>query len=65
MGKKKGKIKKVPSNGGEALKSDLMGLLEKRRCQKFFSYCEKFDINKPETHKKYDVKNMKFGELTK
>lgn len=33
-----GKIKKVPGNDKEALTSDLMGLLEKRRCQKFFKY---------------------------
>jgi len=32
------KIEKVPSNDKEALKSDLMGLFEKRRCQKFFKF---------------------------
>jgi Rab GDP dissociation inhibitor len=31
-------IAKVPSNDTEALKSDLMGLLEKRRCKNFFVY---------------------------
>ena len=35
---KGGKIKKVPSNGKEALSSSLMGLFEKRRCQKFFTF---------------------------
>jgi len=30
------KIAKVPANDKEALKSDLMGLLEKRRCKNFF-----------------------------
>jgi Rab GDP dissociation inhibitor len=30
------KICKVPATGEEALKSDLMGLLEKRRCKNFF-----------------------------
>ncbi len=30
------KIEKVPSNDKEALKSDLMGLFEKRRCKNFF-----------------------------
>lgn len=33
-----GSIAKVPANDGEALKSDLMGLLEKRRCRNFFIY---------------------------
>jgi len=32
------KIFKVPTNDKEALHSDLMGLFEKRRCQKFFKY---------------------------
>lgn len=36
---KKGSIiAKVPSNDSEALKSDLMGLMEKRRCKNFFVY---------------------------
>jgi len=29
-------IAKVPCNGSEALNSDLMGLMEKRRCKNFF-----------------------------
>ena len=57
----KGVIKKVPSNNKEALKSDLMGLFEKRRCQKFFKYVENLDLNKKETIK-YDI-NLKFGQL--
>jgi len=32
------KIEKVPANDKEALKSDLMGLFEKRRCKNFFQY---------------------------
>lgn len=30
------KIEKVPANDKEALKSDLMGLFEKKRCRNFF-----------------------------
>jgi Rab GDP dissociation inhibitor len=30
------KISKVPATDKEALNSDLMGLLEKRRCKNFF-----------------------------
>lgn len=33
-----GKIEKVPATASEAVKSDLMGLFEKRRCQKFFLF---------------------------
>jgi len=32
------KIRKVPGNDSEAFKSDLMGLLEKRRCQKLYKF---------------------------
>lgn len=31
-------IAKVPANDSEALKSSLMGLMEKRRCKNFFQY---------------------------
>jgi Rab GDP dissociation inhibitor len=44
-----GTICKVPSNDGEALKSDLMGILEKRRCKNFFIYVQNFNINDPKT----------------
>lgn len=37
-----GSIKKVPGNDKEALKSDLMGILEKRRCQKLFKFIQEF-----------------------
>lgn len=30
------KIEKVPANDKEAMSSDLMGLMEKMRCKKFF-----------------------------
>ena len=35
--KAKGVIHKVPATTAEAVKSDLMGLLEKRRCKNFFN----------------------------
>jgi len=34
---------KVPGNSSEALKSDLMGLFEKRRCKNFFQFITKYD----------------------
>ena len=33
-----GKIKKVPGNDAEAIKSSLMSLFEKRRCHKFYQF---------------------------
>lgn len=33
-----GKVLKVPGNDSEAIKSSLMGMLEKRRCHKFYKF---------------------------
>jgi Rab GDP dissociation inhibitor len=45
-----GKVYKVPSTGAEALKSSLMGILEKRRCQKFLEYIGEWEESNPKTH---------------
>ena len=47
---KGGYISKVPATDYEALKSDLMGFLEKRRAQKFFAYCSNYDEKNASTH---------------
>ena len=44
------KIFKVPVTPKEALSSDLMGLLEKRRCQKFLEAVQNFEEGKPKTY---------------
>jgi Rab GDP dissociation inhibitor len=44
------KIAKVPVTPKEALSSDLMGLMEKRRCQKFMEVMQNFEENNPKTH---------------
>ncbi len=48
--KAKGAIYKVPATSSEALKSDLMGLLEKNRCRKFFMFVQDFEEKDPKTH---------------
>jgi len=58
-----GKIHKVPSDETEALKSSLMGLLEKRRCAKFFVYAQDYKPEDPKTHQGYDLTKMTMGEL--
>eukprot|EP00762_Andalucia_godoyi_P001849 ANDGO_06025.mRNA.1 Guanosine nucleotide diphosphate dissociation inhibitor 1 len=60
---KKGKVHKVPATDGEALKSPLMGLFEKRRCAKFLSFVADYDEANPSTQK-YDAK-MQMSELYK
>lgn len=46
------KIAKVPVTPKEALSSDLMGMMEKRRCQKFMEAMQNFEENNPKTHEK-------------
>ncbi len=56
FGKAKGVICKVPANGSEALKSDLMGLFEKNRCRKFLQFAQDFEMKDPKTYGGYDPK---------
>jgi len=60
-----GKVYKVPSTSAEALKSSLMGILEKRRCAKFLEYVGDYDEEDPKTHKGYDLKKMTAAALFK
>jgi len=43
------KVSKVPANETEALKSDLLGMLEKRRFKNFLNFVDKFDQDDPTT----------------
>jgi len=51
-----GKVHKVPSSSGEALKSPLMGLFEKRRCGKFLEFVGEYEEDDPKTHQGMDMK---------
>ena len=55
----------MPANDVEALKSDLMGLLEKRRCKKFFVYVQNYNPADIKTHDsnlyKKNIKKAKFN----
>ncbi|PGH17842.1 hypothetical protein AJ80_04665 [Polytolypa hystricis UAMH7299] len=46
----KATVAKVPSDAGEALRSSLMGLFEKRRAKKFLEWVGEFDQENPSTH---------------
>ncbi|KAI7521308.1 secretory pathway gdp dissociation inhibitor, partial [Hortaea werneckii] len=46
----KATVAKVPSDAGEALKSPLMGLFEKRRARSFLNWVAAFDEANPSTH---------------
>eukprot|EP01118_Nematostelium_gracile_P000458 TRINITY_DN1050_c0_g1_i1.p1 TRINITY_DN1050_c0_g1~~TRINITY_DN1050_c0_g1_i1.p1 ORF type:complete len:443 (+),score=148.94 TRINITY_DN1050_c0_g1_i1:62-1390(+) len=58
-----GKVYKVPSTGAEALKSSLMGILEKRRCQKFLEYIGEYEENNPKTHQGLNLKKNTIKEV--
>jgi len=58
-----GKVYKVPSTGAEALKSSLMGILEKRRCQKFLEYVGEWEEENPKTHQGMDLKKNTIKEV--
>lgn len=47
----KATVAKVPSDAGEALKSPLMGIFEKRRMKSFIEWVGAFDLKDPATHK--------------
>ncbi|KAK5118454.1 hypothetical protein LTR62_002968 [Meristemomyces frigidus] len=46
----KATVAKVPSDAGEALRSPLMGLFEKRRARNFLNWVAAFDEANPSTH---------------
>jgi len=61
-----GKIYKVPSTSGEALKSSLMGILEKRRCGKFLEFVGDADEKDSSKNKeKFDLSKMNSKEVFK
>jgi Rab GDP dissociation inhibitor len=50
----KATVAKVPSDTGEALRSSLMGMFEKRRMKSFVEWVATFDVADPATHKGED-----------
>ncbi|KAJ8477693.1 hypothetical protein OPV22_021420 [Ensete ventricosum] len=59
----KGKIHKVPATDMEALKSSLMGLLEKRRARNFFIYVQNYDESDPKTHQGLNLSRVTTRQL--
>lgn len=58
-----GKVYKVPSTGAEALKSSLMGMLEKRRCQKFLEFVAEYEEENPKTHQGFNLRKATAKEI--
>jgi Rab GDP dissociation inhibitor len=59
----KATVAKVPSDAGEALKSPLMGIFEKRRMKSFIQWVGTFDPKDPATHKGLDIQNCSMKEV--
>jgi len=51
-------VAKVPSDAGEALRSPLMGIFEKRRARNFLSWVAAFDEANPSTHNGMQAHNV-------
>uniref|UniRef100_A0ACD5XEK1 Uncharacterized protein n=2 Tax=Avena sativa TaxID=4498 RepID=A0ACD5XEK1_AVESA len=58
-----GKIHKVPATDVEALKSNLMGLFEKRRARKFFIYVQDYEEDDTKSHERLDLHKVTTKEL--
>ena len=56
---------KVPANDTEALKSSLMGLMEKKRCMNFYKYLEAVELEDKSTWKDRDLETMPMIDLYK
>ena len=58
-------IHKVPANDSEALKSNLMGLWEKKRCRNFFVYVQDLEVDEPKTWKDLNLGKVEMSEVFK
>lgn len=58
-------IHKVPANDTEALKSGLMGLMEKRRCRNYYIFVQDYDENNAKTYGDFDPKRREQADLYK
>ncbi|KAF1960574.1 rab GTPase activator [Byssothecium circinans] len=59
----KATVAKVPSDAGEALRSPLMGLFEKRRARNFLEWVGAYKSDDPATHKGLDVNNVTMKDV--
>lgn len=52
---------KVPADAGEALRSPLMGLFEKRRAKRFFEFVGAYDERDPNTFQGEETKSVGYS----
>jgi Rab GDP dissociation inhibitor len=56
-------VAKVPSDAGEALRSSLMGLFEKRRAKKFLEWVGEFNKENPASHQGASISSRELGRI--
>jgi len=59
----KATVAKVPSDAGEALRSSLMGLFEKRRARNFLEWVGSYNKDDPATHKGLDLRSCTMKDV--
>lgn len=62
---KDGSISHMPANETEAIASPLMGLVEKRRLQKFFEFIQNYKKDDDSTHDGVDFETITMADLYK
>lgn len=61
----KGKVYKIPATVMETVNTPLMGMFEKNRFKGFLEYLQKYEEDKPATHKGRNLKTMTMEQLFK
>ncbi|KAI6244718.1 Rab GDP-dissociation inhibitor [Erysiphe necator] len=59
----KATVAKVPSDAGEALRSSLMGIFEKRRMKTFIEWIGTFNLDDPACHKGLNIRNCTMKDV--
>ncbi|KAI5307200.1 54S ribosomal protein L4 mitochondrial [Ascosphaera pollenicola] len=59
----KATVARVPSDAGEALRSSLMGMFEKRRAKKFLDWVGQYDEKDPSTHNGMNLSQCTMKEV--
>ena len=57
------KIHKVPANESDAIKSNLMGLFQKKKCRNFYQYIDRINCDDKATWENKALHTMTAGEL--
>jgi Rab GDP dissociation inhibitor len=57
------KIHKVPANESEAIRSNLMGLFQKKKCRNFYLYMDRVNLEDQATWENKNLNTMTMGQV--